>query len=94
MEWKTLKKIADADSISTTVNNDNGIVSVKFTVNNALITAQFSTQNAGIFAFTVWDGAGLLALLGLDENGDPAPDSVEETTGVYISDTAGEDNDE
>jgi len=71
MDWKTLKKIADADSISTVVDNDNGIVVVNFTVNGAPIDAQFSTQIKGIYAFSIWGSTDLLKLLGLDENGDP-----------------------
>jgi len=84
MDWKTLKKIADAGSISTKVDEGHGIVGVRFTINGSEIQAQFSTQTAGIFAFSIWNGAGLLNLLDLDENGDP----IEVT---YA--TAGDEND-
>ena len=78
MRWKTLVKMADADSISTTVYDDTGVVKVAFEINGALVTAQYDADNVGIYAFSM-EGNSILFMLGLDENGLPLPDKPEQS---------------
>ena len=80
MKWKILKKIADADSITTETDNDRGIVNVYFTINGARLNGQFDSENIGVYAISIED-FNLLRLLNLDENGNSIADVPEVSEG-------------
>jgi len=70
MDISTLNKIAEPDSIDAKTNAYTGITIYHFTINGARLEAQSDLDNKGLYGFALEDHA-LLALLNLDENGDP-----------------------
>ena len=76
MKWEVLKKIADADSITTKTDNELSIVNVYFTINGARIEGQFDADNIGVYGISI-EGNSLLLLLNLDENGNSIPEACE-----------------
>ena len=70
MDISTLNKIAEPGSITTSTYTDTGITMYHFTINGARLQAQSDLDNKGLYGFALEDHA-LLALLNLDENGDP-----------------------
>ena len=76
MKWKTLKCIADTDSITTKACPDLGYVVVVFTVNGNRIEGQFDADNDGIYGITL-SGTALVGLLGRDEKGHPIAETEE-----------------
>ena len=70
MKYKTLQKIVDADTLSSSIPDlESGIVKYCFKINGAPIEAQSDPDNEGIYAFGI-EGYDLLTLLGLDKNGE------------------------
>ena len=53
MKLKKLKSIADKDSVSLSLSQDTGIVSVSFKYLGCSMGAQYSVGCEGIYAFTI-----------------------------------------
>ena len=53
MELKALRKLADDDAVTLSLDDQSGIVSVLFTVNGISFEAQYSDTNDGIYAFSL-----------------------------------------
>jgi len=72
MNFKTLKRVADKDSVVLDAANDTGIVTVRCTIKGHYVGAQFDATNDGLYGIDI-DPEVLLALMGLDEKGHPLP---------------------
>ena len=76
MNISTLNKIVEPNSLRAETDTDTGITKYYFTINGGRMEAQSDLMNKGLYGFAL-EGSALLALLNLDENGDPPSDNGE-----------------
>ena len=63
IDRELIREIADEGSISFSINQDNGIAKIEFSISGAVFSANFSEKTSGYYSFKLKNDSDIMKLV-------------------------------